>query len=224
MKPTRNFTEFFDHVKTLGFEPKTVIDVGVATGTPALYRAFPEAYFILAEPILDFEPHLKEITTQYRGEYHLCALMSEPGTATVFRSGVAEGSLEGSSMMHRLPERDQRLQPTEVKTLDDVFAQKERESPVLLKTDCQGGDFEVVLGGTKTLRSCELVIMEVSLHKFWGAHHPDPLEIIAFMDEQDFVLYDFLDGIFRPLDNALGQIDMVFVRRDGTFRENSKWG
>jgi FkbM family methyltransferase len=219
-RPTRTFPDFFKHVKKLGFNPATVIDVGVAKGTPPLYEAFPNAYFILAEPVKDFVPHLEKIVKKYRGEYHLCALMSESGTASILKTK----ELHGSSMMHRVAdEADDRLQDTDVKTLDEIIGLKDREGPILLKTDCQGGDFEVVRGGIETLKKCELIILEVSLHKFWGAHHPDPLDILNFMADHGFVLYDFLDGLFRPVDNALGQIDMVFVRRDGMFRKTSSW-
>ena len=39
--PVRNFGLFFKHLKSLGFEVKTVIDVGIAFGTSPIYDAFP---------------------------------------------------------------------------------------------------------------------------------------------------------------------------------------
>jgi FkbM family methyltransferase len=217
--PTRTFTEFFDHVKAQGFVPKTVLDIGVARGTPPLYSAFPNAYFVLVEPVEDFIPDLKKIVSRYRGEYHVCALMAKPGHSTILKSK----DLHGSSMMHRLADTDNRLQDVEINTLDGLVGDRDLEQPVLLKTDCQGGDFDVVKGGEKTLERCDLVILEVSLFKFWGAHHPDPLDILNYMSDRGFVIYDFLDGLFRPFDNALGQIDIVFVRRDGMFRQSHSW-
>lgn len=59
------YPPFFEHIKSLGFNPKTVIDVGVATGTPPLYEAFPDAYFVLFEPTAEFEPNLHQITQKY---------------------------------------------------------------------------------------------------------------------------------------------------------------
>jgi len=50
-RPTRNFAEFFSHLKKLQFAPGTVIDVGVAYGTPDLYEAFPTSKFYLVEPL-----------------------------------------------------------------------------------------------------------------------------------------------------------------------------
>lgn len=218
-RPTRTFEGFFRHIKGLGFSPATVIDVGVARGTPALYEAFPDAYLILVEPVMEFIPYLEAIVKKHDGEFHNCALMAAPGVSTILKTK----ELHGSSMMHRLvDDNDSRLQKVNVKTLDDVVG-GHRRGPILLKTDCQGGDYDVVRGGENTLKLCEVVILEVSFFKFWGNHHPDPLEIIQYMSDHGFVLYDFLDGLFRPRDNALGQIDMVFVKRDGMFRTSHKW-
>lgn len=218
-RPTRTFQEFFAHIKSMGFFPATIIDVGVARGTPALYEAFPGAYLILVEPVKEFVPHLEAIVKKHGGEFHNCALMSTSGESTIFKTK----ELHGSSMMHRVSDpTDKRLEKVEVRTLDDVVG-SDREAPYLLKTDCQGGDYDVVRGGAEALMKCEVVILEVSFFKFWGNHHPDPLDIIQYMSDHGFVIYDFLDGLFRPRDNALGQIDIVFVKRDGMFRQSHKW-
>jgi len=44
--------------KNLGFEPKTVIDVGAALGTFNLYETFPNSRHLLIEPIAENEPYL----------------------------------------------------------------------------------------------------------------------------------------------------------------------
>ena len=218
-RSTRNFPEFFDHIKSLGFDANTVIDVGVAKGTPPLYEAFPNAYFILIEPVEEFIPDLEAVLSQYSGEYHNCALMATPGESSIMKTP----HLFGSSMMHRASGENKNLQKVTVETLDNLVGNRKLDGAVLLKTDCQGGDFEVVKGAIKTLQQCDVVIMEVSLFKFWGNHHPAPLDILNFMAAQGFSIYDFLDGLFRPLDNALGQLDIVFVRDDGIFRKDQVW-
>lgn len=218
-RPTRTFAQFFEHVKSFDFNPGTVIDVGVAKGTPPLYEAFPDAYFVLVEPVEEFVPDLEQIVAKYRGEYHTCALTDEPGPAAILKTK----HLHGSTLMHRIQGDDERLQSVENKTLDGLLGERDLDGPVLLKTDCQGGDLNVLKGGADVLRRCELVIVEVSLFRFWGDHHPDPLDILSFMDAHGFVMYDFLDGLFRPSDNALGQIDIAFVKRDGLFRRSRAW-
>lgn len=219
-RPTRTFPEFFEHTHRLGFNPGTVIDVGAAKGTPSLNNAFPDAYFVCFEPLREFADDLERYMRKYKGEIHNCALATEEKESSIFRTK----DLFGSSIMHRVPdEQDPRLEQITIRTLDGVLADRDLPKPYLLKTDCQGGDFDVVKGGTEVLKHCDLVIMEVSFFKFWGNHHPDALEILNFMNEQGFVVYDFLDGLFRPLDGALGQIDIVFVRKDSPFKKDHRW-
>ena len=43
------------------------------------------------------------------------------------------------------------------------------------------------------------------------------------MHEQGFVVYDILEGIFRPYDNALGQVDLVFAKANGPLRASYAW-
>ena len=219
-RPTRDFNEFFAHVKRLGYYPGTVIDAGAARGTPPIQEAFPDSYFIWFEPLKEFISDLEKLKSKYRGEVHNCALMSSLGEGTIFKTD----DLYGSSVMHRISgTEDKRLDSIKIRTLDAVLEGKDFPMPYMLKVDCQGGDYDVVQGGVATLKKCDLVILEVSFFKFWGDHHPEPLEILNFMDRHGFAIYDILDGLFRPLDNALGQVDFVFVRKDGMFRRCHKW-
>ena len=48
---------------------------------------------------------------------------------------------------------------------------------------------------------------------------PEFFEVIKFMKDKGFVVYDILNGFYRPLDKALGQVDIVFVKEDGKFRK-----
>ena len=111
----RDMAQLLAHLKSLGFAPQTVIDVGVAYGTPPLYKAFPEAYFILCEPISDFEKYLKSHLNNLKGEYHLCAVSDSDGTAQIYVSEQADGS----SLMHQDIKPDSpMLRTIETKTLD----------------------------------------------------------------------------------------------------------
>jgi hypothetical protein len=69
----RKANEFFDHLKNVGFQPETIIDVGVARGTIDIYDAYPDAYYVLIEPVEEFKPDLVDLLKRLKGEYHLCA-------------------------------------------------------------------------------------------------------------------------------------------------------
>jgi hypothetical protein len=64
-------------------QPRTVIDVGVARGTPVLYRAFPTAKFILEEPLRDTEDAINEILRKYDGVVYYKALGKSAGVLEI---------------------------------------------------------------------------------------------------------------------------------------------
>ncbi len=92
-------------------------------------------------------------------------------------------------------------------TLDELLTREGYASPELVKLDIQGFELEALRGAGGSVRSAEMFIMEVSLFEFL----PDsPLlaEVVAFMDERNFVVYDVAGFARRELDGALGQLDL----------------
>jgi FkbM family methyltransferase len=216
----RTMAASLEQLKSVGFQPRTVVDVGVAHGTPPLYAAFPDAYFFLFEPVADFERDIQSILKNVRGEYELCGLGAASTAATIF---VSPRIVDSSLMHHGIDPADSRLRTVPIRTLDDVFAGKKVEPPILLKTDCQGGDLAVIQGGTRFIAQCDVIIMEVGMFRYWSVRTPDFADVILEMRARGFVPYDFLDYMPRPHDGALGQLDVVFVKEDGRFRMSHKW-
>jgi FkbM family methyltransferase len=219
MKPTRTFSEFFNHMAQRGFSPKMCIDVGAANGTQSIYDAFPDAYHIAFEPLPDFHEDLSRALASYRHEIHHVALMDSQGSRTLAR----HPDRYGSSLMHRSKEGASNLVNVPVTTLDEIMKDHNMRGDVLLKIDCQGADLFVLKGGRRTLKNSNVVIVEASFFKFRGKEHPDFFEIINFMKDRGFVVYDILDGLFRPLDGALGQVDLAFVKEGSRFRSEQYW-
>lgn len=216
---TRDFADFFAHLKRHGFAPDVCIDVGAATGTQAIYEAFPNSKQVAFEPLPDFQAELKESLASYDHIIRECALTDEVGEGLLLR----HTDLFGSSIMHGRDAGDDRVVNVRTSTLDVEMSDITLAGSVLLKTDCQGADLGVLQGGRDTLKTCDVVIVEASLFRFWGPHQPDFFDIVSFMKSEGFALYDILDGLFRPLDSALGQIDLAFVKEHGEFRAKHYW-
>ncbi|KKN94369.1 hypothetical protein LCGC14_0187150, partial [marine sediment metagenome] len=47
--------------------------------------------------------------------------------------------------------------------------------------------------------------------------------IIGWMGSQGFAVYDIISYQTRPLDDALGYVDLVFAKVDGPFRIHHRW-
>jgi FkbM family methyltransferase len=209
-RPTRNFAEFFRHVKRLGFNPATVIDVGVAWGTDDLYEAFPRAAFCLIEPVAEFEPEIKTLARKYSVEYVISAAGSEAGELTL----NLHADPRQSTILARNAVEQRKVS---VVTLDSLWMDK--PGPILLKVDTEGQELRVLEGAVGILQKASLVILEARLISYADGL-PEFAEVVAFMASRGFHLYDLLDGGYRPLDGALEIMDLVFVPEGSAFRRN----
>jgi len=203
-----------DHVVALGLAPATVIDVGVASGTPALYRSFPQARHLLVEPLKEFEEQLQAICKAYKAEYVLAAAGAHPCEMEINVSSV----LDGSSLLG--PKETARRIP--VVTLDDTCRERGLPGPYVVKVDVQGAELQVLDGARAILQDTALVILEVSFFRFTDGC-PQFHDVIDYMKKQGFVAYEMFDGHNRPLDGARAQVDVAFVKENGRFRATHAW-
>ncbi len=206
--------DYFSRVRAMGFRPRTVIDVGVADGTFDLYEGFPDSRFLLIEPMVEFEPALKRICRQHNGIYEIAAAGSRKGSAQIHFGA----NLHGASLVAE--DGGERSVP--VITVDALVEQHQMKGPFVLKIDVQGAEFEVIEGSVKTLEQTEIVVLEVPLFDF-SKTGITMVEAVLKMKELGFVPHDIFDGLLRPLDGALGQVDMAFVKKRGQFRDRDAW-
>jgi len=105
-------------------------------------------------------------------------------------------------------------------TLDAVIkAFYAGRAPDFLKLDVQGYELEVLKGCEASLDRVRVILTEVSL---LDLHENVPLlhELTGWLGERGFVAYDICGMTRRPLDNALWQVDMIFVRKDDALRRD----
>jgi FkbM family methyltransferase len=212
--PRASMTGGLSQLACLGFKPQTVIDVGVAFETPELYQAFPDVKILLIEPLVEFEPFLRKVCASYNAEYVLAAAGEVPGTAVL----NVHADKVGSSLFSDVSGGgDTREVP--VTTIDDVCRERNLKGPFLIKADVQGAELQVLGGAKRTLLETEAVILEVSLFGFWIGS-PQFYDVIARMKDLGFVAYDFCGFLYRPIDNALCQVDVLFAREGGLLRQS----
>lgn len=209
--------EVLDHVWRLGFRPQTVIDVGAASGTFDLYEKFPDASHLLIEPLEEYEEVLKEILHKYKGEYVPAAAGPKPGTIVInvhpdlFGSSIFKET-EGSHV-------DGISREVAVVTIDDLCNERNLRGPYLIKVDVQSAELIVLDGARKVIEDTELIILEVSVFQF-HVNGPQFYDVVSYMKDHGFVVYDVFSGHSRPLDGALAQVDMAFVKENGQFRKH----
>lgn len=93
---------------------------------------------------------------------------------------------------------------------------------ILLKVNVQGFELEVLEGAKEIFPCVDVIILEVSFFRFLK-NAPDFYDVVMYMKNIGYVAYDIISGINHPLDYALGQKDIVFVKESGYFRQSQGW-
>lgn len=210
--PPRGYDRFLDLYREAAPAPRTVFDIGVGWGTPWLYRAFPEAHFVLVEPLREFEHSIEEILRQYDAEYHSCCLGAAPGESEF---QVHPWDLTGSGLYSSAseqaadPARKVEIRKVPVRTLDSIA--EGCAPPCVLKIDTEGSELEVLRGGIRTLRSVELILLETFLIE---RHHgaPDLIDVAAWLKNQGFRLFDVVNIATVGPRRIPAYVDVAFLR------------
>jgi FkbM family methyltransferase len=193
-------------IRDLGQCPKTVFDVGVATGTDGLYDVFPDVRYALIDPLAEAAPFMRALVDQHPGSVAVHAAAGrEAGTAEF----VVNAALSGSSFL--LPPTAGVLRTVPVVTIDSVAKEYGLEPPYVIKLDVQGYELEALAGAEETLKSAIAVIAETSL---WsdrkGQGMPTTRSLMAWLGKHGFVLYDIANLARRQRDGAIVEMDLVF--------------
>ena len=219
--PRTSMAEVLQHAKQVGFCPGTVIDVGAAFGsfTRECHAVFPDAYYLLIEPLEEYRPLLNRLTRAItKVHYCIAAAADRPGTMEL----NVHPDLVGSSLYREVESAtDVNGIPRTVSlvTLDSMVHERGAIGPYLIKLDVQGAELDVLRGAEQVLADSDFVVLEVSFFKFFHGG-PECADIFAYMRGRGFVPYDIVGLQYRPLDQALSQADVAFVKEDGLFRRH----
>ena len=214
--PTRTFRDFFLHLRSQRMEFRTIIDVGVARGTPAIYDAYPKAKYWLVEPLDEFRGALQRLSSRLDATVVLAAAGASDGEVDI----NVHADLSGSSVLPQAegPALDGVARRVRLVRLDGLLPPS-IDSPVLLKIDTQGNELMVLDGLGARLGEIDVLIIESSFMPLRvGA--PEVADVVRRLDELGFAAYDILEGHSRALDGALAQVDLVFVPKQSPLRRD----
>jgi FkbM family methyltransferase len=211
--------EMLRQVARVGVTPRTVVDVGAAYGsfTKACTAVFPDARYLAIEPLIEYESSLSTLAQSVPNVRYVCAAASSrSGDLTI----NVHPDLVGSSLLREVETgTDVNGVPRTIRavTVDGLITEGGLAGPYLLKVDVQGAELDVLRGAEALLKDAEYVLLEVSFFKFFE-DGPEFTDMVQFMKERGFVPYDIAALQYRPLDHALSQADVAFVKEQGPFR------
>lgn len=198
-------------------EAGTVIDIGASNGTWSLsaMKLFPKANFLAVEPLLERERSLQLISSRTsRFDYALC-VAGAPNENSVIMS-VSE-DLDGSAV--DIEGITGRQVPS--KTIDQLVTEKRLTGPYILKFDTHGFEEKILEGARETLKSTAAIIMECYNFNVTKASLRFP-DMCLHLEKLGFMPVDLADPMLRPVDKALWQFDLIFMKSDAQiFRNNA---
>lgn len=215
---------FLQRVKQRGFQPETILDIGAHLGewSRMAKSVFPQADLVMVEPQAEMKPFLDRLCARYPdSRWFQMGLGAEAGKRVL----NIQDDFAGSSFL-----KDQTAKPfhlekqreVPVSTVDLLIREHKIPLPDLVKIDVQGFELEVLKGAQECLGNTEVFIVESSLFRFY-AGQPIFHEIIEFMADRNYLVYALMNLQSRPLDGALGQVDVCFAKQGSSLRQSDRW-
>lgn len=213
------------NLKDNGANPNSIIDGGAAYGkySQILYGLFPKARYILVEPLREYEAIINANCT-FEKDIVWKALSSSEGKMKI----NLHQDLVGSSLYKEQEGEyvDGLEREVQVTTIDVIAEEYGLEPPFLIKLDLQGAELDALRGAGKTLSKHDenIVVLEVCMFDFFIGSDNRFKKVISFMDGLDYELHDVYGLAYRPIDNALAQVDCVFCSKRSMLRRVSHYG
>lgn len=223
-RPVGDMQCLLEDLRKRGLQCSFIMDVGANRGqwSRMAKNIFTEAEFCLIEPQIEMFNSLQNFCDEFENSFFVNAgagACKEAKTLTVW------DDLLGSSLLPVVNcdlKKNNKQREIEIITIDSIIAKRKVNAPELIKLDIQGFELEALKGAEQTFGVTEVYILEVSFFAFERAM-PVFADVINFMLERNYVVYDFAGFLRRPYDGALGQCDICFVKKNGFLRRSNKW-
>lgn len=207
-----------NNLKMNGFNPKYIVDIGAFQGewTSMIQHIFIDSKVLMVEAQESKREYLNKLKSN-KVDFEITLLGPEVNPSSKFYVNETVSSA--------LPETEKSSQSyveIPMNTLDSILQKRVWGMPDFIKLDVQGFELEVLKGAKESLKHAEVVLMEVSLLEI-NKGAPLIKDVINFMDDHSFVCYDICSIVRRPLDNALWQTDLIFVKKNSRLIASKKY-
>ncbi|MGH7176677.1 MAG: FkbM family methyltransferase [Tepidisphaeraceae bacterium] len=209
-----------ERAKARGLRIGCAVDGGAADGgwTEKFKEVFPDATVVCVEPRADAQPALREVARRLPGVHVAQTLLGPSEGSTEFHDhGHQSSTLPNSRGLAfgktvTLP----------MTTLDALIAKLKLPWPDLIKLDLQGFELDALRGAGECMKHASALLVEIGFFQFQkGA--PIAGDVVCFLRDHGYRMYDVAALWHRPLDGALAQGDFLFLRDGHPLVADNRW-
>src|SRR5258708_24517978 len=190
-------------------EIASLIDVGASNGSwsKTFARYFPDRHHLLIEANQVHVPELTKACQENQNWHYTLAAVGGKNEELYFdASNPLGGHL--SKHIHNVNYR-----PCTSTTIDDLLEKDPLPGPFLIQLDTHGVAIPILSGSTNALKQTNALVIEA--YNFSFSEPAVPFwELCRHLFELGFRPLDVFDLLYREVDNAFWQFDLLFVRSD----------
>ena len=207
---------FFTNIKTMGFTPKHIIDVGAnhGTWTREAIKHFPDSFYTLLQPQSWLQNSIKDLLdSDLKITFNPYGAGSKSGS---FLFTIVDRDDSCSFRFSKDEANDLGFKQIQIPiiTLNEIVNLKsDLPFPDLVKIDAEGLDIEVLEGASNLMGKTEVFLIEAAL--FQKKFDNDLLKMVEYMKNKGYVLFDITD-LNRPFQpQVLWLVELAFVKKGG---------
>jgi FkbM family methyltransferase len=197
-------------LKQIGFNPKTILDIGAHTGQFYTWAktAWPQSFIWMVEANDCHKTVLESVINNSNDQCTIATLGDSERNVT-FYTRKDKPHTQGASYYKEanywdIPQLVLGI-PKKLQTLDNLFT--EDSTFDLIKMDTQGSELDIIRGGKHLCKKAKYILLEVAVIEY-NEKAPLEKEVISFM--KDFGFEEFLTIGKHVQEGKLIQKDIVF--------------
>ena len=188
---------------------KTIIDIGASDGhwSEMTMEFFPQIDYLLIEAQVVHQEKLETFVIKHPNAQYCLAAAGDKAGRIFFDAGNPFG---GQASYEPYAQNNIEV---EVTTVDAQVAQHALSGPFLLKLDTHGFEVPILTGASEVLHNTHVIVVECYV-QYLTENSLTFSQMCSYLDTFGFRCIDAVDFEWRPFDNTLWQMDLVFIRKD----------
>lgn len=206
--------QLFDNFKTIGFEPKHIVDIGAnhGTWTREVLKYCPDAKFYLFEPQEWLKSSFEDLLQEDNVSFYPKGVGKENGSF-MFTIVDRDDSCSFRFTEEEAIKKGYKQIEVPVISINNFIKENKLPIPDLIKIDAEGLDLEVLEGASDCFGKTEVFMVEVAI--FNKSFDNSIFEMINYMNQKGYTLFDVTD-LNRPFQpKLLWLMELVFVNKNG---------